>query len=103
MIPWRLFVISWLTYVILTYFFVVGLPMLIGFGFFLNPPAFLSTIAHVFVFPVALVDKAFSFITGKEPYHFVSASFAGILVSSLTCLIIYGVKLLIKRMSTSGT
>jgi len=98
-ISWRLFVIVWLIYVIATYFFVIGLSMIIGFGFFLNPPAFLSAIARVLTFPASLVDNAFSFITGKELYHFVSVSLAGMLVSSVTCLVLFGAKLLIKKLT----
>ncbi len=97
MIRWLLFFIVWLIYVLLFYFFAIGLPVIIGLGFFQNTPAVLSKIARVFIFPTSIVGNAFSFITGKELYHLVSVSFAGVLVSSLVCLTIYGVKLLRKR------
>ena len=101
MIPWRVFLTIWGTYTFLFYF-VFGLFVWFGFSF-QNPPPFLFTIARVYIFPASIVDKVFSFITGRELYYFVSIVLGGLLVSSLTCLIIYGVKLLIKKLSMSGT
>ncbi len=81
---WKFFIVFQLLYILLVYL-VILVGLIIGYGFILKTPKWLSTITRIILYPCGIVNIILSKIFSNQIHHLVIAIISSAIVAGFFC------------------